>query len=211
MRAGATALMMLLSIAPAVADPSWGAGAPLEGAPAVDESAWESADEAHTPVATGDDAPDDDARDVSVAALEALFGFDAFDEAAGADGTEFEPAAQAPAAEADTEAPILERFSTEPEADAPVLEHVGAGTDADEPVVEMKLSPGVLYPLLSLLELLDADYTFLNEKLAKHYALTNLNITGPEMRLVNLPAGSPRGGVLGQGSVHVVTSNPTRT
>lgn len=63
----------------------------------------------------------------------------------------------------------------------------------------------------SLLELLDADYTFLNEKLAKHYALTNLNITGPEMRLVNLPAGSPRGGVLGQGSVHVVTSNPTRT
>jgi len=63
----------------------------------------------------------------------------------------------------------------------------------------------------SLLELIDADYTFLNERLAKHYALTNLDVTGPEMRLVNLPKGSPRGGVLTHGAVLVVTSNPTRT
>jgi hypothetical protein len=63
----------------------------------------------------------------------------------------------------------------------------------------------------SVLELLDADYTFLNERLAKHYALTNLNVTGPEMRRVSLPAGSPRGGVLTDGSVLIVTSNPTRT
>jgi hypothetical protein len=63
----------------------------------------------------------------------------------------------------------------------------------------------------SVLELLDANYTFLNEKLAKHYNLTNLDVTGPEMRRVSLPAGSPRGGVLGQGAVLVVTSNPTRT
>jgi hypothetical protein len=37
----------------------------------------------------------------------------------------------------------------------------------------------------SVLELIDADYTFLNEKLAKHYGLTNVvgtNVTGPEMR-----------------------------
>ncbi len=63
----------------------------------------------------------------------------------------------------------------------------------------------------SVLELLEADYTFLNEKLAKHYALTNLGVTGPEMRRVALPAGSPRGGVLTDGSVLIVTSNPTRT
>jgi hypothetical protein len=63
----------------------------------------------------------------------------------------------------------------------------------------------------SVLELLDADYTFLNEKLAKHYALTNLDVTGTEMRRVKLPADSPRGGVLTHGAALVVTSNPTRT
>ena len=61
----------------------------------------------------------------------------------------------------------------------------------------------------SVLELLDCDYTFLNERLAKHYGITN--ITGGDMRRVELPAGSPRGGVLGHGSVLIVTSNPTRT
>jgi hypothetical protein len=63
----------------------------------------------------------------------------------------------------------------------------------------------------SVLELIDADYTFINEKLAKHYALTNLDVTGPEMRRVSLPADSPRGGVLTHGAALVVTSNPTRT
>ena len=63
----------------------------------------------------------------------------------------------------------------------------------------------------SVLDLLDADYTFLNEKLAKHYGLTNLNVTGPEMRRVALPTDSPRGGVLTHGAALVVTSNPTRT
>src|SRR5438477_7391113 len=63
----------------------------------------------------------------------------------------------------------------------------------------------------SVLELIDANYTFLNEKLANHYGLTNLHVKGPEMRRVQLPAGSPRGGVLTDGSVLVVTSNPTRT
>ena len=63
----------------------------------------------------------------------------------------------------------------------------------------------------SLLELLDSDYTFLNERLANHYGLTNLNVTGNEMVLVKLPPDSPRGGVITHGSVLAVTSNPTRT
>jgi hypothetical protein len=61
----------------------------------------------------------------------------------------------------------------------------------------------------SLLELLDSDYTFLNERLAKHYGVEN--VTGDEMRRVTLPPESPRGGILGQGTVLAVTSNPTRT
>jgi len=61
----------------------------------------------------------------------------------------------------------------------------------------------------SLLELLDSNYTFLNERLARHYGVEN--VTGNEMHRVNLPADSPRGGILGQGTVLAVTSNPTRT
>lgn len=62
-----------------------------------------------------------------------------------------------------------------------------------------------------LLELLDSDYTFLNEELAQHYGIDHVEILGEEMRKVILPAGSPRGGVLTQGTVLAVTSNPTRT
>ena len=61
----------------------------------------------------------------------------------------------------------------------------------------------------SLLELLDSDYTFLNGQLAEHYGIAD--VTGDEMRLVKLPADSPRGGVLTEGTVLGVTSNPTRT
>jgi hypothetical protein len=60
-------------------------------------------------------------------------------------------------------------------------------------------------------ELLDANYTFLNETLATFYGLTNLNVKGDKMRLATLPEGSPRGGILTQGSILVVTSNPDRT
>ncbi|HUY33387.1 MAG TPA: DUF1592 domain-containing protein [Pirellulales bacterium] len=60
----------------------------------------------------------------------------------------------------------------------------------------------------SLLEFLDADYTFLNERLAKHYGIAG--VTGDEFRRV--PLSDPdRGGVLTQASVLTVTSNPTRT
>lgn len=61
----------------------------------------------------------------------------------------------------------------------------------------------------SLIELIEADYTFLNEELAEHYGVPG--VTGKEMRKVQLPADSPRGGVLTQGTVLAVTSNPTRT
>src|SRR5262249_4538264 len=61
----------------------------------------------------------------------------------------------------------------------------------------------------SLLELLDSDYTFLNERLAKHYGIDG--VKGEQMRLVALPPDSPRGGVLTQGTVLASTSNPDRT
>ncbi len=60
-----------------------------------------------------------------------------------------------------------------------------------------------------LVELIDCDYTFLNERLAKHYGMSN--VLGDEMRLVQLPPDSQRGGILSQGTVLAVTSNPTRT
>ena len=61
----------------------------------------------------------------------------------------------------------------------------------------------------SLLELIDADYTFLNAKLAKHYGIDG--VKGDQMRKVALPPGSPRGGVLTQGTMLIITSNPDRT
>ena len=61
----------------------------------------------------------------------------------------------------------------------------------------------------SLTDLLTADYTFLNERLATHYGVPG--IYGDHFRRVALPAGSPRAGVLGHGSILTVTSYATRT
>ncbi len=61
----------------------------------------------------------------------------------------------------------------------------------------------------SVLELLTANYTFLNERLAKHYGIPN--VTGSSFRRVTLPDGSPRGGLLGQGSILTITSYANRT
>ncbi len=58
-------------------------------------------------------------------------------------------------------------------------------------------------------ELIDSNYTFLNDKLAKIYGIPD--IKGSDMRRVILPPGSPRGGVLTEASSLVVTSNPDRT
>ena len=60
-----------------------------------------------------------------------------------------------------------------------------------------------------LVELLESDYTFLNQRLAKHYGIEG--VQGDSMRLVKLPAASHRGGILTQGTVLAVTSNPDRT
>ena len=61
----------------------------------------------------------------------------------------------------------------------------------------------------NVMELVDSNYTFLNETLAKHYGIEG--VKGDEMRRVELPADSPRGGVLTQGTLLAVTSNPNRT
>jgi hypothetical protein len=61
----------------------------------------------------------------------------------------------------------------------------------------------------SIGELLDCNYTFLNERLAKFYGIDG--VKGDEMRQVTLPPSSPRGGVLTQGTMLTVTSNPDRT
>ena len=61
----------------------------------------------------------------------------------------------------------------------------------------------------SVLDLLRANYTFLNERLARHYGVPN--IKGSYFRRVTFPDGSVRGGLLGQGSVLTITSYSTRT
>jgi hypothetical protein len=61
----------------------------------------------------------------------------------------------------------------------------------------------------SVVDLLRANYTFVNERLAKHYGLPH--IYGTRFRRVTLEEGSERGGLLRQGSILTVTSYATRT
>jgi mono/diheme cytochrome c family protein len=61
----------------------------------------------------------------------------------------------------------------------------------------------------SVLDLLDADYTFVNERLARHYGIPG--VFGERFRRVSLPADSVRRGLLGQGSILTDTSRPNRT
>ena len=61
----------------------------------------------------------------------------------------------------------------------------------------------------SVLDLMRADYTFLNERLAKHYGIPN--VYGSRFRRVELGRDSRRGGLLRQGSILAVTSYATRT
>src|SRR5688500_12748310 len=60
-----------------------------------------------------------------------------------------------------------------------------------------------------LIDLLDADYTFVDERLARHYGIPG--VTGSFFRRVPLAANHPRRGVLGKGSVLLVTSAANRT
>jgi hypothetical protein len=61
----------------------------------------------------------------------------------------------------------------------------------------------------SVLDLLQADFTFLNERLAKHYGIPY--VYGSHFRRVALDEDSRRGGLLRQGSILTVTSYATRT
>jgi Protein of unknown function (DUF1592)/Protein of unknown function (DUF1588)/Protein of unknown function (DUF1585)/Protein of unknown function (DUF1587)/Protein of unknown function (DUF1595) len=61
----------------------------------------------------------------------------------------------------------------------------------------------------NVLDLLRANYTFVNERLAKHYGIPN--VYGSRFRRVTFDEGSVRGGLLGQGSVLTVSSYATRT
>jgi hypothetical protein len=61
----------------------------------------------------------------------------------------------------------------------------------------------------SVLDLLDADFTFVDERLARHYGIPNVH--GSRMRRVTLGGDDPRRGLLGQGSILTVTSAANRT
>jgi cytochrome c553 len=61
----------------------------------------------------------------------------------------------------------------------------------------------------SILDFIKSDYTFLNERLAKHYGIPGIN--GPELRRVSLAPDSMRGGLLGQASILTVTSYANHT
>ena len=67
----------------------------------------------------------------------------------------------------------------------------------------------VLQQDLPLTQFVSSDFTFLNERLARHYGIPD--VQGTEMRRVALPANSHRGGVLTMGSVLKVTANGTTT
>jgi len=93
-----------------------------------------------------------------------------------------------------------------------------------DPIVFPKLDPAIKSQMVhetelfmraifeedrSVLDIVSSDFTFLNEKLARFYGIEN--VKGDEFRKVKLPADSPRGGVLTQGSVLMATSFGTRT
>jgi mono/diheme cytochrome c family protein len=67
----------------------------------------------------------------------------------------------------------------------------------------------IIHENRSVIDLLGADYTFLNERLAKHYGVPG--VRGERFRRVTLPPDSVRGGLLGQGSILMATSYSNRT
>ena len=126
----------------------------------------------------------------------------------------------------------VRRMLADPRAKAFVKNFTGQwlnvrGMDAKEPVIdlfpdfddnlraafkqEIELFFGsVMQEDRSILELLDADYTFANERLAKHYGIDN--VYGPQFRRVTLPPElDMRRGLLGKGALLTITSQPART
>jgi hypothetical protein len=126
----------------------------------------------------------------------------------------------------------VRRMLADPRAKAFVKNFTGQwlnvrGMDAKEPVIdlfpdfddnlrtafkeEIELFFGsVMQEDRSILDLLDADYTFANERLAKHYGIPN--VYGPQFRRVILPPElDMRRGLLGKGALLTITSQPART
>ena len=87
--------------------------------------------------------------------------------------------------------------------------------DFDEPLRQsMRAETETFFSALlrdnaSLLELIDSDYTYLNERLARHYGIDG--IRGTQLRRVNLAPDQRRGGVLGQASLLTLTSYGNHT
>jgi hypothetical protein len=71
------------------------------------------------------------------------------------------------------------------------------------------LFQAIIHEDRSVLDLLDSDYTFVDERLAEHYGMPN--VRGTYFRRVALAPSSPRRGLIGQGSFLTVTSIATRT
>ena len=71
------------------------------------------------------------------------------------------------------------------------------------------LFDSIVHENRSVLDLLRANYTFANERLAKHYGIPG--VYGSRFRRVELPPGSVRGGLLGHGSILTITSYANRT
>lgn len=84
----------------------------------------------------------------------------------------------------------------------------------DEPLRDaMRQETALLFETIlredrSVLEFLNADYTFVNDRLARHYGIEG--VKGSEFQRVSL-ARTPRRGVLAHASILALTSNPTRT
>ena len=71
------------------------------------------------------------------------------------------------------------------------------------------LFTSILRDNLSTLDLLSADYTYVNQRLSEHYGIPG--VYGNRFRRVMLSSNAQRGGLLGHGSVMTVTSYPNRT
>jgi hypothetical protein len=137
-------------------------------------------------------------------------------------------AAEGKLSERDVLAREVERMLADPRADALVenfvgqwlqlrkLEEAAPQDTAFDPALREAMRQETLYLFQSLvledrnlLTLLDSDYTYLNERLATHYGIEG--VWGGYMRRVELPADSPRRGLLGHGSILTATSAPDRT
>ena len=91
---------------------------------------------------------------------------------------------------------------------AKVYQNFDSNLKADMKKETESLVKHVMDENLPIRTLLTADYTFLNERLAEHYGIHG--VKGKEFRMVSLE-GTPRRGLLGQGSFLILTSHATRT